>query len=575
MSRFTDVSAVGRAIRSICERIDTPCSRDLASCIDSGLYVKLQHDYGITEQVKFAENYFVTKILSKWKGWRSGVVPADVAALNAWLAVELQCKATNERLLGLQRGTGFPGSYLTTVISTAQRNISEILGQFDCRKVLQKCSWGPGATADHPRGTLRDKKMTHRMSVTREALPYMKIVIESDPVWMEALTGHRPCGPCSILPSFWEICVSSRFTTVPKEVLIDRCIDIQPTANGFLQSGTGRYMRGRLKRFGIDLNSQEANQIGAFMGYFSDDATVDLRSASDSNAAMLCTLLLPWQWNEWLNKLRTQYTTLPDGSMHKLQKISSMGNGYTFELETIVFYAIAKAVCEVEDLSQERILVYGDDLIVPSDAYDGLVYTLNYCGFEVNLDKSFKSGPFRESCGKHYFRGADVTPAYQKSLVNSPEECIRFHNRLVRWSERTYGDPWIFEEALTLCMVQFDSYRSKTLHFAKTPKVPIGSVSDDGFLMPLEAFDVDDNGGILTYVYRKSKAKSESRINETCHYALKLRSGRISTEVESHDLTRVDASLMNASREGYVYEDTGKGRYRLSRAYIHATSYSV
>jgi hypothetical protein len=582
MSHNTSDSAVGCAIQSICERIDSPSSRELSSAIASGLFKKLVFDYGISEQTQFAEDYFITKILSKWKGWRVSGVDPKRAARDAWLGVEMQCFETNKRLTGLMRGTGYPGSYLISVISAAQNNISKILGRFDVSRVLQHCSWGPGATADLPRGTHRDQKMTRRMSTTRPVIPYIKALIESDPVWTEAILGFYPCGPYSIVPGFWNVVDSARFETVPKEVSIDRSIDIQPTANGFVQSGTGKYMRARLKLFGIDLNSQEANQLGALLGYFDDRATVDLRSASDSNAAMLCTLLLPWEWDQWLNKLRTPYTTFPDGSKHLLQKISAMGNGFTFELETIVFYAIAKAVCEVEKLSQEGILVYGDDIIIPGKAYDGLVYALNYLGFEINPDKSFKSGNFRESCGKHYFRGADVTPAYQKNLVNSPEECIRFYNRLVRWSGRTYNDPWRFEEALTMIILQFQSYWDRESTWDKLPKIPWGSVSDDGFLMPLDQFDIGPDGDILTYVFRKTKKRSKAKLNETAYYALKLRSVVLPSS-ETDNFIRengvcsifdyLSANPLNSSREGHVYEDSGLGRYRSNKARIFATSY--
>jgi len=43
---------------------------------------------------------------------------------------------------------------------------------------------------------------------------------------------------------------------------------------------------------------------------------------------------------------------------------------------------------------------------------------------------------FFESCGKHYFQGIDVTPAYQKHVIDGPLQYIRMTNRLFDWIVR-------------------------------------------------------------------------------------------------------------------------------------------
>jgi hypothetical protein len=53
--------------------------------------------------------------------------------------------------------------------------------------------------------------------------------------------------------------------------------------------------------------------------------------------------------------------------------------------------------------------VYGDDLIVPVDHVQTVVQTLELFGAQVGSDKSFWTGRFRESCGKEYFNGVDVS----------------------------------------------------------------------------------------------------------------------------------------------------------------------
>ena len=95
-----------------------------------------------------------------------------------------------------------------------------------------------------------------------------------------------------------------------------------------------------------------------------------------------------------------------------------MGNGFTFELESLIFWAITVACVELENLSSgrrdTRVSVYGDDIIAPTYSVDLLLESLKYCGFRINEAKSFWDGPFRESCGEHYFSGERVTPFFVK-----------------------------------------------------------------------------------------------------------------------------------------------------------------
>jgi hypothetical protein len=87
-----------------------------------------------------------------------------------------------------------------------------------------------------------------------------------------------------------------------------------------------------------------------------------------------------------------------------------MGNGYTFELETLIFVLLSICACDEVGVSSKDVSVYGDDIIIPVEAYDVLKEVLETCGFTINEDKSYHEGPFRESCGEDYFRGINVRP---------------------------------------------------------------------------------------------------------------------------------------------------------------------
>jgi hypothetical protein len=114
-----------------------------------------------------------------------------------------------------------------------------------------------------------------------------------------------------------------------------------------------------------------------------------------------------------------------------LEKFSSMGNGYTFEMESLIFYALAKATIlfnhhdrvildpALFNNDDRKILVFGDDVIMPSSKADVFIEVCEYLGMTVNRGKSFFSGPFRESCGGDYFNGIAIRPFYIKQTLNS------------------------------------------------------------------------------------------------------------------------------------------------------------
>jgi hypothetical protein len=141
-------------------------------------------------------------------------------------------------------------------------------------------------------------------------------------------------------------------------------------------------------------------------------------------------------WYRLLDMSRTKYYRLPDGSIRRYELFSQMGNGYTFELESLIFWALASAVCSVLGIVED-VTVYGDDLIVPVESVPLLEKVLAYAGLTMNLDKTFfqhEGNIFRESCGKHYFNGIDVTPVYVRETLDTIEAVILLANNLKRWA---------------------------------------------------------------------------------------------------------------------------------------------
>jgi len=236
-----------------------------------------------------------------------------------------------------------------------------------------------------------------------------------------------------------EVVVGSRVTTVPKNAKTDRVIAIEPDLNMFVQKGIGNMIRRRLRRWKLlEKDAQEQNQQlareGSVTGLF---ATIDLSSASDSIHMEVVRLLVPPDWVTAIEHCRSPRSLLPSGELVTLRKVASMGNGFTFELETLIFFGLSLAVIELLGAGDVRCKVFGDDIIVPSNLSVPLEEVLAFFGFSTNLKKTFSSGPFRESCGKHYFLGEDVTPFYVRAPIDSisrvywAANSIRRHSRLL------------------------------------------------------------------------------------------------------------------------------------------------
>lgn len=329
------------------------------------------------------------------------------------------------------------------LISKIRRKVLQIIGSRpSLRELALGSNWGPGATLSlkSVESTVDKKLIEPRLSITPRCVKYAVAYMSDSFLWMRARLPNVD-GPCSPLKSEFDIVHWGRFSSVPKTTAKRRPIDVQPTLNLFFQKGAGSMIRRRLKREGIDLDDQSRNQRLAGAAFYHGLSTIDLEGASDSVSTELVRAILPEGWYDLLSDLRTPMIKLSDGSIHNLSKFSSMGNGFTFELESLIFYALCYVIVrDVGNDSESPIAVYGDDIIVHKCHYDNVVEALNLLGFIVNPSKSFKDGFFFESCGKHFYKGMDVTPPYQKDLCVSALDWVRFANRLWRWAFRLGGE---------------------------------------------------------------------------------------------------------------------------------------
>jgi len=327
--------------------------------------------------------------------------------LMGFVTAELQCRATNQRLFTIMTSHEWLFTREKSVIEWVSRKIMSILGDLPELSSLP-LQFGPGSAATGVGTTI--KNLREKLDVdpvcssSLYRSPLINEVIAEMPMYF---TYHHPN---SIRIS------SGIYGEVPKNAKTLRTTETQPQLNMPIQKAYGGWIRRRLRAFDCDLNSQSLNQELALLGSATGEvATVDVKNASNTVAIMAVYYALQYSvdWFDTLWALRSDRLEI-HGHSYAPEAFSSMGNGFTFELESLIFYAIAIYATTVANGDTGYVSVYGDDIIVPTCAYKDLLSTLKLFGFVVNEEKTFASGPFRESCGKDYFFGQNVRPFYSK-----------------------------------------------------------------------------------------------------------------------------------------------------------------
>lgn len=302
--------------------------------------------------------------------------------------------------------------------------------------LLDRWRFGPGAS-NGPKGSHPAQKIDQEWTVTSNC--------ESLAMLLRRLDPHFACSDAG-KDRVCHVVRGSIFETVPKNQEAVRPIAKEPIANMCLQLAAGQYISDALKRVGLSIEKQQPKnrllaRLGSIGGHM---ATIDLSDASNWISIALCRTLLPRRWFQLLMEIRSPEILLL-GEWHKCNMISTMGNGFTFALMTLLISSLIYGMRAARDrnprkserifLDWEYTAVYGDDIIVPTYEYEELCSILEKAGFVVNHQKSYSDGPFRESCGGDYLEGYDVTPFYVKNLSTDADIFIAM-NQLLQWGAK-------------------------------------------------------------------------------------------------------------------------------------------
>lgn len=289
---------------------------------------------------------------------------------------------------------------------------------------------GPGATADRLLGNQKWSADWHSR---------LEYFFPSDLYWIPSARYMNTLQQIDFRDPEDELPV--RVIDVPKTQSAPRIIASEPVCMQYTQQAVasaikeGVYEDNILKRF-LRFERQEVNQLLAREGSITGSlATLDLSEASDR----IPNKLVRFMTGRWTHldgaiqacrSTRAVVRTAEGEKIIALSKFASMGSGLTFPLETIIFFIVSLvgielsigrrlSLADIVGLAG-KVAVYGDDIIVPTDHVGSVVHTLESFGFKVNSHKSFWTGKFRESCGKDYYNGTDVS--YVKFRKEWPDD---------------------------------------------------------------------------------------------------------------------------------------------------------
>jgi hypothetical protein len=338
----------------------------------------------------------------------------------------------------------------------------------------------------------------------------------------------------------------ARVVSVPKTQKTPRIIAMEPATVQYAQQAlkTGFYQlieRSWLRDI-LGFTDQERNQKLALSASISGSlATLDLSEASDRvHLSMVHRTFERWpHLMDYMLAARSERADVK-GDEITLHKYASMGSALTFPFEAIVFTIIAALGMERSGYSTrpDRLIgslsVYGDDIIVPVNATSDVIDLLHLYGLKVNMHKSFWTGQFRESCGKEYYAGTDVSVVRLRADVPTSRrdaDLVRrftdFRNRAYRsglWRAVKVSDSYLdrLVEILPRHVDEESEIPSSVLAKATVLTTPWRARWDSHLHAWFEkryfvkssspSYEVDDEGGVLRWFLMSQDNNRQDRI---------------------------------------------------------------
>ena len=362
-------------------------------------------NYTPLDPYAFKKHYQVTEFLKKYSFEKDLYTPPEVKAMSIEKFLDNQKRIENHVIS--------MSPLVKEIVFRARGWIDHLLGDYDLDEHLQECYFPKKASVGTSR---KNATLSYRwqrgITGSQYHLDWFNRVYLPWQSHYDELDSRRPD-----LSSEQRVVTELPATLVEKTYKSERMIVPNSGVGGLYSNGIGAVMVKRLRAGGYDVKvlpdvHKRLAQAASRNGH---SATVDQTLASDNITTEHVELLLSMRWAKVLLNGRIG-TLVIDGTPMETKTMSTMGIGFTFPLQMVIFLGLTHACLdyyrESGSVENPRISVFGDDLICPVEIRNLLTEVFVSLGFKFNEEKSFWCGPFRESCGGDYYRGFDVRPAY-------------------------------------------------------------------------------------------------------------------------------------------------------------------
>lgn len=231
----------------------------------------------------------------------------------------------------------------------------------------------------------------------------------------------------------------ARASSVPKNNDTDRFINIETLFSVILQRTCAAALLRVLRKAknplstitvgGVLGKTYDAQEIHKRMISTADYATIDFSNASDSISLASVSAMFPKHVRDDLLKFRSTYVEF-DNEPFEPNKLSSMGNGFTFEVMTLLLLAVGRTL-------DPTCRVFGDDVIIKNDVADLFISCCKKLGFNVNMSKTFINSPLRESCGAYFHDDYGYLTSFDLKRPKNISELIAFTNKVAILSNQS------------------------------------------------------------------------------------------------------------------------------------------
>lgn len=288
--------------------------------------------------------------------------------------------------------------------------VDQILGYFDPLEIMSEATFGKKSSVGIP------------LSKACEGARYESPITGSRDhiTWFDKIYGsyNRPAYNYAVSRAETLSGPLYRDVDTVEAVLVDktwkslRMICPNTTIGTLYSGGLGRVLEGRLRTYGYDIKhlQQVHGELARFGSITGSLVTADQSMASDNITVKLIDEIFPRPWASALKLGRISGMMLY-GQRLETPTFSTMGIGFTFPLQTLVFLSLLLAIRDHKGLDDSSVVsVFGDDLIYDVEMHDLVVNVFPALGLVINEDKTFAEGFFRESCGYDYYHGVNVRP---------------------------------------------------------------------------------------------------------------------------------------------------------------------